>query len=180
MTDLLELAARGRVRFYEPNQYILWQGEPHRLQLFVIQQGTVSLWDEAGEAARLRDVRGAGDMLGVERYNDAPNCLCSVASESDVVVYAFPQDDFDACVMKYPSAAQYVAAEGRVTADYQPTGEHAHRSRRFSTAWSARSPPETCSPADQHPGRGATNPLDLVRRARRRGCGEARPRRRDR
>jgi CBS domain-containing protein len=76
--DLLELAARGRVRFYEPNQYILWQGEPHRLQLFVIQQGTVSLWDEASDAARLRDVRGAGDMLGIERYNDAPNCLCSV------------------------------------------------------------------------------------------------------
>ena len=104
--DLLELAARGRVRFYEPNQYLLWQGEPHRLQVFVIQQGTVSLWDEAGDEARLRDVRGAGDMLGVERYNDAPNCLCSVRSESDVVVYAFPQDDFDACVMKYPSAAQ--------------------------------------------------------------------------
>lgn len=120
--DLLELAARGRVRFYEPNQYILWQGEPHRLQVFVIQQGTVSLWDEAGDEARLRDVRGAGDMLGVERYNDAPSCLCSVRSESDVVVYAFPQDDFDAFVMKYPSAAQYVAAEGRVTADYHPAG----------------------------------------------------------
>ena len=97
--DLLDLAARGRVRFYEPNQYILWQGEPHRLQVFVIQQGTVSLWDEAGEEARLCDVRGAGDMLGVERYNDAPSCLCSVRSESDVVVYAFPQDDFDAFVM---------------------------------------------------------------------------------
>jgi CBS domain-containing protein len=120
--DLLDLAARGRVRFYEPNQYILWQGEPHRLQVFVIQQGTVSLWDESGDEARLRDVRGAGDMLGVERYNDAPNCLCSVRSESDVVVYAFPESDFDAFVMKYPSAAQYVAAEGRVTADYQPAG----------------------------------------------------------
>ena len=81
--DLLELAARGRVRFYEPNQYILWQGEPHRLQLFVIQQGTVSLWDEAGDTARLRDVRGTGDMLGVERYNGAANCLCSVRSESE-------------------------------------------------------------------------------------------------
>lgn len=120
--DLLDLAARGRVRFYEPNQYILWQGEPHRLQVFVIQQGTVSLWDESGDEATLRDVRGAGDMLGVERYNDAPNCLCSVRSESDVVVYAFPESDFDAFVMKYPSAAQYVAAEGRVTADYQPAG----------------------------------------------------------
>ena len=143
--DLLELAARGRVRFYEPNQYLLWQGEPHRVQLFVIQQGTVSLWDEAGEA-RLRDVRGAGDMLGVERYNDAPNCLCSVRAESDVVVYAFPQDDFDACVMKYPSAAQYVAAEGRVTADYQPAGEHRAPQQTFLHNLAGVHPPETCGP----------------------------------
>ena len=70
--DLLGLAARGRVRFHEPNEYILWQGEPHRLQVFVIQQGTVSLWDEAGERVELRDVRGVGDMLGIERYCDAP------------------------------------------------------------------------------------------------------------
>ncbi len=48
--DLLGLAARGRVRFHEPNEYILWQGEPHRLHVFVIQQGTVSLWDESGRA----------------------------------------------------------------------------------------------------------------------------------
>jgi CBS domain-containing protein len=144
--DLLELAARGRVRFYEPNQYILWQGEPHRLQLFVIQQGTVSLWDETGEEARLRDVRGAGDMLGVERYNGAPNCLCSVRSESDVVVYAFPQADFDACVMKYASAAQYVAAEGRVTADYQPTSERRAPQRTFLHDLVGAHLPETCPP----------------------------------
>jgi len=143
--DLLELAARGRVRFYEPNQYILWQGEPHRVQLFVIQQGTVSLWDEAGEA-RLPDVRGAGDMLGVERYNNAPNCLCSARAESDVVVYAFPQDDFDACVMKYQSAAQYVAAEGRVTADYQPTGEKRAPQQTFLHNLVGARPPETCRP----------------------------------
>lgn len=144
--DLLELAARGRVRFYEPNQYILWQGEPHRLQLFVIQQGTVSLWDEAGDAARLRDVRGAGDMLGVERYNGAANCLCSVRSESDVVVYAFPEADFDTCVMRYPSAAQYVAAEGRVTADYQLTGERRVPQRTFLHDLVRAHPPTTCRP----------------------------------
>ena len=144
--DLLELAARGRVRFYEPNQYLLWQGEPHRLQVFVIQQGTVSLWDEAGDEARLRDVRGAGDMLGVERYNDAPNCLCSVRSESDVVVYAFPQDDFDACVMKYPSAAQYVAAEGRVTADYHPAGGRRAPQSTFLHSLIGAKTLSTCSP----------------------------------
>jgi CBS domain-containing protein len=145
--DLLELAAGGRVRFYEPNQYLLWQGEPHRVQVFVIQQGTVSLWDEAGEESRLRDVRGAGDMLGVERYNDAPHCVCSVRSESDVVVYAFPEADFDAFVMKYPSAAQYVAAEGRVTADYHPAGNQRAPQSTFLHSLVGSKTPASCSPS---------------------------------
>jgi signal-transduction protein with cAMP-binding, CBS, and nucleotidyltransferase domain len=121
--DLLKLTAQGRVKFHEPNEYILWQGEPHKVHVFVIQQGTVSLWDEAGPSAELRDVRGPGDMLGLERYNSARSCAHSARSESDVVLYAFPADDFETCVLKYPHASQYVAAEGRVTPDYQPGGE---------------------------------------------------------
>lgn len=117
--DLLALAGRGRVRFHEANDYILWQGEPHKLHVFVIQQGTVSLWDEAGGQAALRDVRGAGDMLGVERFTDAPCCLHSARSASDVVIYSFPASDFEDLVLKYPYARQFVEAHDTVTADYQ-------------------------------------------------------------
>jgi CBS domain-containing protein len=116
--DLLELASRGRVRFHEAHEYVLWQGEPHRHQVFVIQQGTVSLWDEAGGRTTLCDVRGAGDMLGLERYNGAPQCLYSARSESDVVIYAFPAEDFGQFVLKYPAAAQFVEADARVPPDY--------------------------------------------------------------
>ena len=69
--DLITLAENGRVRFYEANEFILWQGEPHKSHVFVIQQGTVSLWDEQSGEAELRDVRGAGDLLGVEQFNGA-------------------------------------------------------------------------------------------------------------
>ena len=117
--DLLELAARGRVRFHEANEYILWQGEPHKLHVFVIQQGTVSLWDEAEGRAALRDVRGAGDMLGIERFTGAPCCLYSARSASDVVIYSFPASDFEDLVLKYPYARQFVEAHNTVTADYQ-------------------------------------------------------------
>ena len=94
--DLLALAARGRVRFHEPSEYLLWQGEPHRQHVFVIQQGTVSLWEDAGGRSTLRDVRGTGDMLGTERYTDAPRCAHTARSESEVLIYAFPADDFTA------------------------------------------------------------------------------------
>ena len=142
--DLLGLAARGRVRFHEPNEYILWQGEPHRLQVFVIQQGTVSLWDESGDRFELRDVRGEGDMLGIERYCDAPYCLYSGRSESDVVIYAFPAADFDQFVLKYPHAAQYVAAEGRVTPDYQPATGRRDPQRTYLHTVAGRKPLATC------------------------------------
>ena len=146
--DLLGLAARGRVRFHEPNEYILWQGEPHRLQVFVIQQGTVSLWDETGDRVELKDVRGVGDMLGIERYGDAPHCLYSGRSESDVVIYAFPALDFDEFVLKYPHAAQYVASEGRVTPDYQPAAGRRDPQSTFLHAVAGRKPLTTCHSHD--------------------------------
>ena len=61
-TDLLALTTAGRVKFYEANDFILWHGEPHKAHVFVIHQGTVSLWDDSGERATLQDVRGAGDL----------------------------------------------------------------------------------------------------------------------
>ena len=117
--DLLEFAARGRVRFHEANEFILWQGEPHKLYVLVIQQGTVTLWDEADGQTVLRDVRSAGDMLGIERFTDARCCLYSARSESDVVIYAFPVSDFEELVLRYPSVRQFVEAYDTVTADYQ-------------------------------------------------------------
>jgi CRP-like cAMP-binding protein len=76
----LDLAGRGRVRFHEANEYILWQGEPHKLHVLVIQQGTVSLWDEADGEAGIKAWRGPGDLLGIERLNHAPWCLHSARS----------------------------------------------------------------------------------------------------
>ncbi|MEQ1756965.1 MAG: putative nucleotidyltransferase substrate binding domain-containing protein [Vicinamibacterales bacterium] len=144
--DLIEIAAHGRVRFHEPNEYILWQGEPHRHQVFVIQQGTVSLWDEAGELAELRDVRGAGDMLGLERFNDAPKALYSARSESDVVIYALPADEFDALLEKYSRAREYVAAEGRISVDYHATGERRNPGTTFLHQLVAHKTPVRCGP----------------------------------
>ena len=129
--DLLALAGGGRVRFHEPNEYILWQGEPHRHHVFVIQQGTVSLWDESAEEAKLRDVRGAGDMLGIERYNDVRSTPFSARSETDVVIYAFAASDFEAFVLQYPLALAYVSAEARVTPDYHPAGDRRDAARVF-------------------------------------------------
>jgi CBS domain-containing protein len=115
--DLLALAATGRVRFHEPHDFILWQGQPLRMQVLVIQQGTVTLWDEAGEQPALRDVRGAGDILGLEQFNDVDVCLYSARSSSDVVIYSFPAIEFESLILRYPSARQFIAAQSGGAAD---------------------------------------------------------------
>lgn len=117
--DLLDLAGRGRVRFHEANEYILWQGEPHKLHVFVIQQGTVSLWDETDGEAVLKDVRGPGDLLGIERFNHAPWCLHSARSASDVVIYSFPASDFEALIEKYSYVRQFVEAHDTVSTEFE-------------------------------------------------------------
>ena len=142
--DLIDLAARGRVKFHEPNEYILWQGEPHRHQVYVIQQGTVSLWDESGGEAALRDVRGAGDMLGVERFNAAEVCLHSARSSSDVLIYTFPAADFATLLEKYPSARQFVSAYGSVNADYQWAESRRDPQTMFLHDVVAQKPLHTC------------------------------------
>jgi CBS domain-containing protein len=109
-TDLRELAASGRVRFFEPNEFILWQGEPHKAYVFVIQQGTVSLWDDSASGSVLHDVRGAGDLLGIERFLDAPSCLYSATSSTDVVIYALRSEEFERIVLSHASARRFVEA----------------------------------------------------------------------
>ena len=102
--DVLALAGRGRVRFHERNEHLLSQGEAHRHLIFVIQQGVVSLWAEVNGCFELRDVRGPGDLIGVERFNGAPASLHPARAATDVVSYALPAEDLEALLDKYPRA----------------------------------------------------------------------------
>lgn len=121
--DVLALAGHGRVRFHERNEHILSQGESHRHHIFVIQQGVVSLWSDVNGVLELRDVRGPGDLLGVERFNGAPASLHSARAATDVVIYALPADELETLLDKYASARQYVSTYSTVTLDYQAGDE---------------------------------------------------------
>jgi len=143
--DLVALADRGRVRFYEAEDFLLWQGEPHRAHVFVIQQGTVSLWDEANGRSVLCDILGGGDMLGTERFNGVRNCAHTARASSDVVIYTFPAEDFAGLLEKYPHAMQHVAANGGVTSGYNPAGAHREPYELFLHDVVKRKPLQTCS-----------------------------------
>jgi CBS domain-containing protein len=140
--DLVALADFGRVRFFAANEFIMWQGEPHKAHVYVIQQGTVSLWDERGSEAALRDVRGAGDLIGGEQFNGERACLYTAQATSDVVIYGFPAHDVEGLLERYPYAARFVAALGTVTSDFQRIDEQADPRRMF--LHEAAGPLQTC------------------------------------
>src|SRR5688500_5225308 len=121
--DVLALAGHGRVRFHERNEHILSPGESHRHHDCVIRQGVVSLWSDVNGLLELRDVRGPGDLLGVERFNGAPASLHSARAATDVVIYALPAGELETLLEKYASARQYVSTYSTVTLDYQAGDE---------------------------------------------------------
>src|SRR5215207_6579334 len=116
--DLVGLAAHGRVRFFPLDEFLAWQGEPHKTHVLVIQQGTVSLWDEQDGKAELRDVRGPGDWIGAEQFHGARSCLYTARANTDVVTYGFPAYAVEELLAKYPYVASFVAAMGSVDSTF--------------------------------------------------------------
>jgi hypothetical protein len=51
----------------------------------VIQQGAVSLWEEAGGKELLRDIRGPGDMIGIERFLGSQSYPYSAKSNDPIL-----------------------------------------------------------------------------------------------
>ena len=143
-SDLVSLAANGRVRFHEAQEFILWQGEPHKAHVFVIQQGTVSVWDERSGDSELRDVRGAGDLLGAERFHGERSVLFSARAASDVILYGFAAEDFAYLLEKYPYAQRFVDALGSVISDLQRDDEQPDPQRIFLHTVASR--PPVCEP----------------------------------
>jgi len=143
--DLLDLVARGRVKFHEGDEFLCWQKSSYSPFLFVIQQGSVSLWEEAGGKELLRDIRGPGDMIGIERYLGSPSYPYSAKANGDVVVYALPAADFEPLLAKYPQAERYVDAYAAAGAVYRDAGRNSVH-QRFVVELARHPEPLSCPP----------------------------------
>jgi len=143
--DLLALVSRGRVKFHEGDEFLCWQNGAYTPYIFVIQQGSVSLWEEADGKEHLRDVRGPGDIIGIERFLGSQSSPYSAKSNSDVVVYALQAEDFEPLLGKYPQARRYVdahATAGGVYHDAARQGVH----EKFVAELARESQPLSCLP----------------------------------
>lgn len=148
LPDLLELANHGRVKFHEIDEYILWEKAAHGPHVFVIQQGTVSIVQATTKGEQLFDMRGPGDVIGIDRFHGLTANAHSAKSASDVVIYALPANIFAQLLEKYPQAKRYIEAHSSITSNFNPVDQRkGHHETLLYEALKPTDPP-TCAPGN--------------------------------
>jgi signal-transduction protein with cAMP-binding, CBS, and nucleotidyltransferase domain len=125
--DLLDLAASGRVKFHESEEFVMDQGRPAGPHVWVIQQGRVDLLD----GDRLRDVLGEGDLIGVERLLGHTSWLYSARTANDVILYSIDARRLEDLAARFPALQAHLAAHVSVA-------DAGHSGRR---SWLDAAPP---------------------------------------
>jgi signal-transduction protein with cAMP-binding, CBS, and nucleotidyltransferase domain len=115
-TELIELAANGRVKFHEADEYIHRLGQAKTPYVWFLQQGRVELLLERSEDRQLLDIAGEGDLLGLDRFVGDGSYRCSARTTSDVIVYAIDARAFEALMTRHPDVERYLDAHYSVTA----------------------------------------------------------------
>jgi len=133
----LELASNGRVKFHESDEYVFRGGEKRGGWVWVIQQGKVELLDQQGG---LRDVLGEGDVLGIGAFLGTEVFLHTARTASDVILYAFPIEDFNRLVRSDSRATLFLASyfsvrEDPMLAAAASSGQADYSSRPLDAVW---------------------------------------------
>jgi CBS domain-containing protein len=108
--DLVDLAAAGRVKFHEEGEVVFSQGQPRDRFVYVINEGRVRIVEESPKGENLIDLRGAGDLLGLQGViSDVPYTNTAI-TETDVLLYALPRERLVELTEKSPPAQRYLAS----------------------------------------------------------------------
>ncbi len=108
--DLVKLAAEGRVKFHEAGEIIFSQGQPRGQYVYVINDGRVRIVEETPKGESLIDLRGIGDLLGLQGVlSDGPYVNTGI-TETDVLLYALPREQVAKLAEDSPAAQRYLAA----------------------------------------------------------------------
>ncbi len=114
--DLIDLAASGRVRFHEADEYVFNRGQSGANWVWIIQQGKIELFEDSSGASQLRDVLGEGDLLGIERFFGDGSYVSSARAASDALLYAIDAHAFEDLSARHSAVKRYLAAHFSVLA----------------------------------------------------------------
>ncbi len=110
LEDLRELANNGKVKFHEDGEIVFSQGQPRNQWLFVVQQGNLRILDESNDEEILVDLRGPGDLLGLQGIQSDEPYLHTCRTDTEAILYGFPRKMFVEMAEKSPRARRYLAA----------------------------------------------------------------------
>jgi CBS domain-containing protein len=116
---LRDLANRSKVKFHEDGEIVFSQGQPRNQWLYVIQQGSVKILEESEKGETLVDLRGPGDMLGLQGIRSDEPYLHTCRTETETILYGLPRAQFVETAEKSAQARRYLAAYFSLSPSYQ-------------------------------------------------------------
>ena len=124
VNDLRELASLSKVKFHEDGEIVFSQGQPRDTWLYVIQKGSVRILEEDAEGEQLIDLRGAGDILGLQGIRTEEPYLHTCKTETETILYGLPRKTFTELALKSTRARRYLAAYFSLNPAYEWGGSH--------------------------------------------------------
>ncbi len=154
--SLRDLAAHGKVKFHEDGEIVFSQGQPRNQWLYVIQQGRVRILEESDKGELLIDMRGPGDLLGLQGIRTDEPYLYTCRTETETILYGIPRSLFVEYAEKSARARRYLAAyfslspayhwNSYLSEDESPSGEEGLITLSKGGLWEVE-PPQTIAKA---------------------------------
>jgi CBS domain-containing protein len=108
--QLRELANRSKVKFHEDGEIVFSQGQPRDQWLYVIQKGSVRVIEETPKGEKLIDLRGPGDLLGLQGIRSEEPYLHTCRTDTETLLYGLPREPFVELAERSGQARRYLAA----------------------------------------------------------------------
>ncbi len=108
--DLLFLASKSRVRFYENGEMIFSEGQPRNAYLQVVYKGVVRLTKKWEQEEETFDIREAGDIIGLDFFAGQRIYQHSAKTEGETILYGLPSELMLPMLPKYPEVAQWLGS----------------------------------------------------------------------
>lgn len=133
---LRQLASHGKVKFHEEGEIVFSVGQPRDKWIYVLQQGRVRIVSEDGQKETLIDLRGPGDILGLQGIRSDESYTHTCKTDIDTILYALPRSQFSEFAGSSQEARRYLAAYFSLSPAFiwrdQGSGEDLMDERPFS------------------------------------------------